>query len=122
MPFIRTGDIVTHYLIEGPESAPVVMFSNSLGTSLAIWDNQAAALRGKYRVLRYDTRGHGLGRAHAIPAGCRRWTCCRRRMRATRLIRALGVKRVHLLWCISIGGMLLGQSSPQKRPEASGLA
>ena len=63
MPFIRTGDITVHYLLEGPETAPVVMFSNlAQAPIIPIYqDNQAAALqRGKYRVLRYDTRGHGL--------------------------------------------------------------
>ena len=43
MPFIRAGDITIHYLLEGPENAPVVMFSNSLGTNLSMWDAQAAA-------------------------------------------------------------------------------
>ena len=47
MPFIRTGDIVIHYLLEGPENAPVVMFSNSLGTSLAIWDESGGGAAGQ---------------------------------------------------------------------------
>ncbi|MDB5239894.1 MAG: 3-oxoadipate enol-lactonase, partial [Spirosoma sp.] len=38
---------------------PVVVFSNSLGTTLAMWDAQVAALSGSFRCLRYDTRGHG---------------------------------------------------------------
>ena len=42
-----------------PTSAPVVAFSNSLGTTLAMWDRVVPALRGRFRVLRYDTRGHG---------------------------------------------------------------
>ena len=63
MPFVRAGDATFHYVLEGPAGAPVVMFSNSLGTSLEMWEAQAAALRGQYRVLRYDTRGHGLSDA-----------------------------------------------------------
>ena len=113
MPFIRTGDIVTHYLLEGPESAPVVMFSNSLGTSLAIWDHQAAALRGKYRVLRYDTRGHGL--TDAPDAGEAGYTMDMLADDAAALIRALGLKRVHLCG-LSIGGML-GQKLAAKVHE-----
>lgn len=113
MPFIRTGDITTHYLLEGPEAAPVVMFSNSLGTSYAIWDHQAAALRGKYRVLRYDTRGHGL--TDAPDAGEAGYTMDMLADDAAALIKALGLKRVHLCG-LSIGGML-GQKLAAKAPE-----
>ena len=45
--------------VQGPEGAPALVFSNSLGTTLEMWDAQAAALRSEFRVLRYDTRGHG---------------------------------------------------------------
>lgn len=45
--------------LQGPEGAPVLVFSNSLGTTLEMWDAQARSLAGRYRVLRYDTRGHG---------------------------------------------------------------
>ena len=45
--------------IEGPADAPVLVLSNSLGTNLALWDAQMPALTARYRVLRYDTRGHG---------------------------------------------------------------
>jgi 3-oxoadipate enol-lactonase/4-carboxymuconolactone decarboxylase len=48
---------VRHHL-EGPDGAPVVMFANSLGTTLEMWDAQAEALRDRYRVLRFDHRGH----------------------------------------------------------------
>lgn len=46
-------------LVEGPEGAPAVLFANSLGTTLELWDAQAAALRGSRRVVRFDQRGHG---------------------------------------------------------------
>jgi len=38
---------------------PWIVLSNSLGTTLEMWDGQVEALRGRYRILRYDTRGHG---------------------------------------------------------------
>ncbi|WP_050476136.1 3-oxoadipate enol-lactonase [Herbaspirillum rhizosphaerae] len=47
------------YTLEGPPDAPVLMFSNSLGTTMSLWESQARALRAHYRILRYDTRGHG---------------------------------------------------------------
>ncbi|HEV2742620.1 MAG TPA: 3-oxoadipate enol-lactonase [Rubrobacter sp.] len=48
-----------NYLVEGPKDAPVVVFSNSLGTAMEMWDAQAPALRERFRLLRYDARGHG---------------------------------------------------------------
>ncbi|EED69436.1 3-oxoadipate enol-lactonase [Comamonas testosteroni KF-1] len=45
--------------LQGPADAPMLVLSNSLGTTLEMWDAQAAALRSEFRVLRYDTRGHG---------------------------------------------------------------
>ncbi|MFJ5298882.1 3-oxoadipate enol-lactonase [Pseudomonas sp. NPDC088368] len=48
-----------HYEIEGPAGAPVLVLSNSLGTDLHMWDAQVASFSKSFRVLRYDTRGHG---------------------------------------------------------------
>ncbi|HEY1237426.1 MAG TPA: 3-oxoadipate enol-lactonase [Solirubrobacterales bacterium] len=48
-----------HHTLEGPEDAPVIVFSNSLGTTGRMWDAQADALSDRLRVLRVDTRGHG---------------------------------------------------------------
>ena len=59
MPSITVKDVDLHYELSGPEGAPVVAFSNSIGTTLEMWDAQAEALSGHYRCLRYDTRGHG---------------------------------------------------------------
>jgi 3-oxoadipate enol-lactonase len=51
--------ITINYLFEGPESAPVLVLSNSLATSLAMWNEQAIRLKNQFRILRYDNRGHG---------------------------------------------------------------
>jgi 3-oxoadipate enol-lactonase len=51
--------VEVEYTLEGPDDAPVVVFSNSLGTTGVMWDAQAAALSERFRVLRYNTRGHG---------------------------------------------------------------
>lgn len=45
--------------VDGPEDAPWLVFSNSLGTDLSMWDDQVAALKDRFRILRYDHRGHG---------------------------------------------------------------
>lgn len=52
--------------IDGPEGAPVLVLSNSLGTTLEMWDAQAARLARDHRVVRYDTRGHG---GSVVPPG-----------------------------------------------------
>jgi 3-oxoadipate enol-lactonase len=57
---MKTGDTVAlHHVLEGPEDAPVLVVSNSLGTTLRMWNNQAPALLESFRLLRYDHRGHG---------------------------------------------------------------
>ena len=45
--------------LSGPEQAPVLVLSNSMGTTTAMWDDQLEALSRHHRVLRYDHRGHG---------------------------------------------------------------
>nr|WP_315209361.1 3-oxoadipate enol-lactonase [uncultured Albidiferax sp.] len=45
--------------VDGDAAAPALILSNSLGTTLEMWDPQVAALCEHYRVIRYDTRGHG---------------------------------------------------------------
>jgi 3-oxoadipate enol-lactonase len=63
---VKANGIAINYRIDGPERAPWLILSNSLATSLAMWDEQAAALADSFRVLRYDQRGHGGSDA---PAG-----------------------------------------------------
>jgi 3-oxoadipate enol-lactonase len=51
--------VEVHHVLEGPDDAPVLVLSNSLGTTLGMWDEQAPALSESFRLLRYDHRGHG---------------------------------------------------------------
>lgn len=55
---IRAGGINHRVRVDG-DSGPWVVFSNSLGCTLEMWDEQVAALTGQCRTMRYDTRGHG---------------------------------------------------------------
>ncbi len=80
------GNPDLNYVLEGPEDAPVLVLSNSLGTSLEMWDAQAPALRDRFRVLRYDTRGHGRSPAPPGPYA----------------IGDLGRDVIHLLDCLGI--------------------
>lgn len=58
--------VTLSHILEGPEGAPMVVMSNSLGTTFEMWEGQASALRGSFRVLRYDHRGHG---GSSVPPG-----------------------------------------------------
>ncbi len=56
---VEANGIQFNCAISGREGAPWLTFSNALATDLAMWDEQARAFAGGYRILRYDTRGHG---------------------------------------------------------------
>jgi 3-oxoadipate enol-lactonase len=59
VPFVETKDLRIHYQWDGPTAAPTLVLSNSLGTNLALWDLQVPVFSKHFRVLRYDSRGHG---------------------------------------------------------------
>ena len=56
---LRVNGITVNYTLEGPATGPVVTLSNSLASNLSMWEPQLPALTSRFRVLRYDTRGHG---------------------------------------------------------------
>ncbi len=100
MAFTAAGDITVHYHLAGPPGAPVVLLANSIGTSLHIWDRPAAALAERFRVLRYDMRGHGLTDATPAP-----YSIDRLAGDALALLDALEIGRAHVCG-LSIGGMV----------------
>lgn len=59
MPFFDSSHAQIHYSLEGPTAKPALILSNSLGTDFSMWDPQIPELTKTFRVLRYDTRGHG---------------------------------------------------------------
>ncbi|MFY9762367.1 MAG: alpha/beta fold hydrolase [Xanthobacteraceae bacterium] len=95
---IKANGITINYQIDGPDNAPCLVFSNSLATSLSMWDEQAAALKDSYRVLRYDQRGHGSTDA---PAG--RYAYDTLLADALGLLDALSIKKAHFSG-LSMGG------------------
>ncbi|SON53836.1 3-oxoadipate enol-lactonase 1 [Hartmannibacter diazotrophicus] len=68
MPFASVNDLILHHRIDGPQDGPVVVLANSLGCDLRIWDEVAGVLSGRYRVVCYDKRGHGLSSQKAGPS------------------------------------------------------
>jgi 3-oxoadipate enol-lactonase len=107
---ITANGIQMHYTLEGPANAPMVTMSHSLATDLSMWDPQAKALAQRYRVLRYDTRGHGGTDA---PAGA--YTLTQLADDARALLKALGIARTHWIG-LSMGGMI-GQTLALTSPE-----
>ncbi|MCC7411809.1 MAG: 3-oxoadipate enol-lactonase [Gammaproteobacteria bacterium] len=106
---INANGIDMHCELTGPDHAPVVMLSTSLATDLRMWQSQLPALRDDFRVLRYDTRGHGRTTA---PGGG--YTLSQLGNDACALLDALAIERVHWVG-ISMGGMI-GQTLALEHP------
>ena len=100
MPRIQANGIQLYYELAGPADAPVVMLSNSLGTRLEMWDPQMQALTERYRVVRYDSRGHGRSDAPDGP-----YTMDMLADDALGLLDALDIERAHFCG-LSKGGMV----------------
>ncbi|MDU8925969.1 3-oxoadipate enol-lactonase [Alisedimentitalea sp. MJ-SS2] len=100
--------VTLHYRLDGPETGPVVVFCNSLGTDLRAFDGLLPHLPQGLRILRYDKRGHGL--SSCPPGPYSMGTLVRD---AERLLDHLGLKEVVFVG-VSIGGMI-GQGLAIKR-------
>ncbi|MDA0664958.1 MAG: alpha/beta fold hydrolase [Proteobacteria bacterium] len=87
---IHANGITFNCRIDGREGAPWLVFSNSLATDLTLWDGQAALLGDRFRILRYDTRGHGRTEATAPPYSFDLLTAD-----AVALMDAVGIDRAH---------------------------
>ena len=90
-----------HHTLSGPRDAPVVAFSNSLGTTLAMWNAVVPHLADHYRILRYDTRGHGGSATRDAPAEIDDLADD-----LLALLDALGIARIHAVG-LSLGGMTM---------------
>jgi 3-oxoadipate enol-lactonase len=107
---IKANGITINYRIDGAEGAPWLVFSNSLATSLAMWDEQAAALKDSFRVLRYDQRGHGETEA---PSG--RYPFDTLLADALGLLDALSIEQAHFAGLSMGGATALGLA--ERHPE-----
>ena len=112
MPMINADDGCPIYVeVEGREGAPVLMLSNSLGTNLHMWDDQAPELAKHFRLVRYDRRGHGKS---GVPKGPYSMERFGRDVLA--VADALKIKKIN--WCgLSMGGMVgqwLGANAPDR--------
>ena len=100
---ISVGDIEVAYKLEGPADQPVVLMSNSLMSDHTMWDPTVPALLGHYRLLRYDTRGHGQTTVTPGP-----YSIAQLADDAVGLLDALGIASAHIMG-LSMGGMIAQQ-------------
>ncbi len=110
MPQAQLGGVRLKYSLRGPKHAPVLMFSNSLGTNLDMWQPQVAAFTTDWRVLTYDTRGHGASEVTPAP-----YTLNLLARDAIGLLDHLNIETVHFCG-LSLGG-LTGQALALAWPQ-----
>ena len=96
--------------IDGPDGAPVILMSHSLGCDLTMWDAVVPALAKTYRVVRYDSRGHGGSVVVARPTSIAELADD-----ALAILDDLGVERAHFVG-LSMGGMI-GQHFALAAPQ-----
>ena len=112
MPTIAADDGCPIYVeVEGREGAPALMLSNSLGTDLHMWDEQAGEWAKHFRLMRYDRRGHGKSGVPKGPYSMERFG-----RDVLGVLDALKIKKIN--WCgLSMGGMVgqwLGANAPDR--------
>ncbi len=105
----RVNGIQVNYEIHGKEGAPWLVLSHSLACSVRMWDPQIAALKHSYRILAYDTRGHGASEA---PTGA--YTLELLADDLFFLLKELNIEKPHFCG-LSMGGMI-GQTFALKYP------
>ena len=110
--FFTSGDgYRIAYRFDGPTDKPVLVLSNSIATTLNMWDGQIQALSQHFRVLRYDMRGHG---ASDVPVGA--YSLDRLGRDVIEMLDALDIDRVHFCG-LSLGGFVgqwLGFHTPER--------
>ncbi len=107
---VDVGDIEIAFVEDGPVDGPPVVMAHAMGTSHRLWDPQVPALTDRYRLLRYDWRGHGDTSAPVGPYSLDQFVAD-----AVGLLDALGLEQVHWVG-ISTGGMI-GQGLGIHHPD-----
>jgi 3-oxoadipate enol-lactonase len=110
MRFIQANGLVIHYLAEGPEALPPLVFINPLGCDLRVWSEVATILKPDFRFVCYDKRGHGL--SESGPDRCEIADYARD---LAALLDALGIGRAAIVG-MSIGGVI-AQEIARQRPD-----
>ena len=110
MPYIKLNSHDLHYQLSGSKDKPALLFSNSLGTNLHLWDHQIGWLKDHFFCVAYDKRGHGLSTAAEGE-----YTMADLGGNAIKLMDHLGIKKASWIG-LSIGGMT-GQWLAANHPD-----
>ncbi|MDH3218927.1 MAG: 3-oxoadipate enol-lactonase [Gammaproteobacteria bacterium] len=110
MDMIELGEVTLHYRVDGDADGATIVFANSLGTDFRLWDKILPRLPAGLRIVRYDTRGHGLS---SCPGGD--YTMDELVDECAHLLQALGVRDC-LFVGLSIGG-IIAQGLASRYPE-----
>ena len=111
MPVANIAGTKIHYRIDGADNAPPLLLSNSLGTLFEMWEPQLATFASRFRVVRYDTRGHGPSGATPGPYSIEQLG-----RDAIGMLDALSIPHAHFLG-LSMGGatgIWLGINAPDR--------
>src|SRR3978361_1591965 len=110
MPMIDADGCLLNVSVEGRDGGPTLMLSNSLGSTMAMWEPQMKALPQLFRVIRYDRRGHGKSNVPPGPYSMERFG-----RDVLAILDNLNIAKTH--WCgLSMGGMVgqwLGGNAPE---------
>jgi 3-oxoadipate enol-lactonase len=100
MPFITINGDRFHVQVDGPDDGPALLLSNSLSSDLSMWDEQVPIWSQRFRVVRYDQRGHGRSVVTDGP-----YSMDQLGRDAVGVLDVLGIPKAH--WCgLSLGGMV----------------
>jgi 3-oxoadipate enol-lactonase len=110
MAFARVNGIVIHHELSGATDKPPLVFTNSLGTDLRVWGAVASLLADRYRIVRYDKRGHGLSEQPEPPYALTDLVAD-----LAALLEHLGIERAAIVG-LSVGG-LIAQGFAALHPE-----
>jgi len=99
VPTLSLENVTLNYRVDGADDAPPLLMSNSLGTDLEMWSPQMDVLTENFRVIRYDTRGHGVSSRPEGPYTIEQLGCD-----ALAVVDAVHVERAHFIG-LSMGGL-----------------
>jgi 3-oxoadipate enol-lactonase len=108
---VRAGGAQIAWRIDGEDRLPTLILSNSLGTDRSMWQSQVNVIKRRFRILRYDTRGHGASGAGNADYGIERLG-----RDVLAIMDGLGIARAHFCG-LSLGGMTgmwLGVNAPER--------
>jgi 3-oxoadipate enol-lactonase len=115
MRFAKANGLVVHYLAEGPETVPPLVFINPLGCDLRVWSAVASILRPDFRIVCFDKRGHGLSES-----GADRCEIADYAHDLAALLEVLGVGRATIVG-MSIGGVIAQELARQRQELVAAL-